>query len=384
MGLFNWLDKSIDEAEIENVEAVIGKIKDRLSTKLVAFYIATSYIADTIGRCEIKRFINKEETKDSFYYLLNVSPNINQNAMEFKRKFIDKLFFENEVLIFENGGNFYIADSFIREPQPLKGDKFTNITLDNEIKTFNKKASDVFYFNLGDKNFKQLIDSMLDDFAEALKYSMDIYQSSNDEKWKLILDDIKVGDKQFQQDFEKVIKKQLEAFMNNRKVVYPQFKGQSLERVSKGDGKTDSTDIRNLRKEIFEATAEAFKMPVSMLYGNMTNVKDIVSSYITFAIDPIAEMMNEEFSRKTGTMDQYLNGTYFKVDTTRIMHIDIFEIADKVDKLIASGTYCVDEVRVKAGDVPLDNDFSKQHWMTKNYAPIEDVLDGEETLEGGE
>lgn len=379
MGLFNFLEKRIDLADVEQAKTIIGNIEDRLSTKALAFYLATSYIADTISKCEIKRFVKGEMVKDSFYYLFNVSPNVNENASQLKAKLIYKLFTENEALLFENKGCLYVADSFSREPQPIKGDKFTDISLHDETKTFTRKASDVFYFNLGEEKLKLLIDSMLNDFSEMLKYSMDIYKSSNDEKYKLILDEVKAGDKDFNEIFEKVVKKQLETFINNRKAVYPQYKGYNLEKMSVGDGKTDSTDIRNLRKEIFEATAEAFKMPVSMLYGNMTNAKDIIASYVTFRIDPLAKMISEELTRKTGTMDDYMSGTYFDVDTTMIMHLDIFEIADKVDKLLASGVYCIDELRGKLGEHKIDNDFSKQHWMTKNYSKVEDVLDGEET-----
>lgn len=387
MGLYSWLSERLDNAKAGSqeipIETVIGEIQERLSTKALAFYIATSYIADTISKCEFKRFVNGEEIHDRFYYLFNISPNVNQNAFDLKNKLIFKLFDTGEALIFENNGNLYVADSFNKEYHPLKGDKFVNITLDNEVKTFDKKASDVFYFRLDEGKLKSLLSGILDDYTEVLNYAFDIYKSSNSEKYKLILDEIRAGDVQFQQDFEKVIKKQLEAFINNPKSVYPQFKGQKLEKITSGDGKTDSTDIRNIRKEIFETTAEAFKMPVSMLYGNMTNVKDIVSSYITFRIDPLAKMISEELTRKTGTEIDYEKGTYFKVDTTRIMHIDIFEIADKMDKLLSDGVYDIDEIRIKVGDSPLNTDFSQQHWMTKNNSKIEDVLAGE-GLEGGE
>lgn len=379
MGVLNWLEKKID---LSDIEAVIGDIKDRLSTKALAFHVATSYIADTISKCEIKRFVNGEQAKDSFYYLFNVSPNTNENATQLKTKMIFKLFYDGEVLLFEDKGQLYVADSFIKEPQPIKGDKFTNITLDDEAKTFNRKASDVFYLKLDNGKLKSLVESMLDDYSEILKYAMDIYKTSNSEKYTLLLEEIKAGDKDFNEKLMETVKKQLETFINNSKVVYPLFKGQKLEKVSTDNVKTDSTDIRNVRKEIFEATAEAFKMPVSMLYGNMTNAKDIISSYVTFRIDPLAKMISEELTRKTGTMDDYLNGTYFDVDTTMVMHLDIFEIADKADKLISSGTYCIDEIRIKLGEHPLKTDFSKQHWMTKNYAKVEDLLNGE--LEGGE
>lgn len=377
MGLFSFLEKKIDLADVKQAETVIGNIEERLSTKALAFHLATSYIADTISKCEIKHFVKGKQVKDKFYYLFNISPNTNENASMFKSKMIFKLFNEGEVLIFEQGGNLYIADSYGIEYHPLKGDKFINITLDNETRIFNKKASDVFYFKLDDGKLKTLISSMLDDYTEILKYSFNTYKSSNSEKYKLILDEVRAGDKEFNENFEKVIKKQLEAFINNQKAVYPQFKGQDLELVKSVDGNTDSTDIRNLRKEIFEATAEAFKMPVSMLYGNMTNAKDIIASYVTFRIDPLAKMISEELTRKTSTMEDYLKGTYFDVDTTAIMHIDIFEIADNIDKLISSGAYCIDELRSKLGENILNTEFSMQHFITKNYAKIEDLLNDE-------
>lgn len=386
MGLLNWLGKKFDLSDVTEFETIIGDLEERLSTKALAFYIATSYVADTISKCEIKRYVKGEETKDTFYYLFNISPNINQNASEFKNKWITKLFYENEVLIFENKGHIYVADSFNVEKRPISGNIFTNITINDEIRTFTKKASEVFYFKLGEDKLKTLLTGMLDDYTEILNYAFDIYKSSNSEKYKLILDEVKAGDKDFQEKFELVIKKQLEAFMNNRKAVYPQFKGQNLESMSKPDGKTDSTDIRNIRKDIFETTAEAFKMPVSMLYGNMTNVKDIISSYVTFRIDPLAKLISEELTRKTATKEDYLNGTYFDVDTTAITHNDIFDIADKVDKMISSGVYCIDEIRTKLGENPLNTEFSKQHWITKNYSTVENALTGESetTLEGGE
>ena len=70
MGLFNWIEKKIDLADIEQAKTVVGNIEDRLSTKALAYYLATSYIAETISKCKIKRFVNGEEVKDSFYYLL--------------------------------------------------------------------------------------------------------------------------------------------------------------------------------------------------------------------------------------------------------------------------------------------------------------------------
>ena len=384
MKILDWLNRRVDESKLYKAETVEGSVEQRLATKILAYHLGVSYIADTISKCEVKHFVNGEETKDKFYFLFNISPNINQNAFQLKTKLIHKLFYDNEALLFENGGNLYVADSFSVEYNPIKGDKFTNISLDNDTKTYTRKASDVFYFKLDDKKLKNLVFSMLDDFSEMLSHSMNTYKSNNLEKYKLILDEVKVGDQEFNENFEKVIKKQLETFINSEKAVYPQFKGQNLERFSTGDGKTDSTDVRNLRKEIFESVAEALKMPVSMLYGNMTNVEDIISSYITFRIDPLAEMISEELTRKTATMEEILKGSYFKVDTTRIMHIDIMKNASNIFNLIASGTFNNDDVRGMLDYNPLNTEFSGQYWITKNLAKVEDMLNSEVDTKGGE
>lgn len=383
--LSNWLEKRIDLADIEGARSIIGDIQERLATKRLAFYIASSYLSETLSKCEIKHYVNGKETKDKWYYLFNISPNTNQNAFELKSKFITKLVYEGEALMFMHKDQLYVADSFNKEEYPISGDVFKNISLLNEAMTFERKADDVFYINLGENNkIKPLIDSMLDDYTEILNHAFDIYKSNNAEKYKMILDGIKTGDKSFNDLFNEMIKSQLDNFLNNRKAVFVENKGYKLEELGTHDGKTDSSDIRNLRKEIFETTAEAFKMPVSMLYGNMTNVKDVIASWVSFGVDPKAKIIGEELTRKTGTVEDYLNGTYFDVDTTCILHRDIFDIADPINKLISSGLYNIDAVLHKLGEQPLNTDFSKQHWITKNYDKIENLMNGVSDTEGGE
>ena len=79
--LFNFLDKKFGNAE---VSAITAEELDILAFKELALHIAVSYIANTLSKCEIKVYENGDETNGLFYYLLNVSPNPNQNASQFK------------------------------------------------------------------------------------------------------------------------------------------------------------------------------------------------------------------------------------------------------------------------------------------------------------
>ena len=86
--------------------------------------------------------------------------------------------------------------------------------------------------------------------------------------------------------------------------------------------------------------------------------------------------------RKRYGKKAYLEGSKLEIDTTCIKHIDVFSIAEKVDKLIASGMYSIDELRKKLKDTILETEWSEKHWITKNYSDVNQI---EETnFEGGD
>ena len=172
------------------------------------------------------------------------------------------------------------------------------------------------------------------------------------------------------------MKQQLKTFIDNDKAVYPQFKGTDLQEFSTATP-INSADIIALRKEIFDTTANAFKMPLPLIHGNMTNIKDVIGQFLTFCIDPLADMISEELSRKYYKYDEWLKGCRIEVDTSCINYIDIFEVADKADKAIASGLCSIDELRPRIKLKPLNTEFSTSHFITKNYDVAEKALSGE-------
>ena len=187
---------------------------------------------------------------------------------------------------------------------------------------------------------------------------------------------IQAGDKKFAEQFNTVIKEQLKSFIESDTAVYPQFRGQELVELAKSV--ETSSDLISLRKEMFDIVAQAFKIPQTMMYGNITNMQEIVKVYLTFCIDPLADMISEELTRKTNTFKTWNGGKNFiKVDTSRINHVDVFEVADKADKLVASGVACVDEVRKVLDWQELGTEFSRKHWITKNYSDVSESLTGE-------
>lgn len=372
----NFLDGLFSKTSFE--EGTISyDVTNRLNAKALAYYVATSYVADTISKCEIKHFKENKAIKDNLYYLWNIKPNPNQTASEFKTNLIFKLFYEGEVLVFENKGNLYVADSFLKEIRPFdsKGNLFSNITINYSTINISRNASDVFYLELDDSNLKRLVDSMLDDYAELYSYSFETYKASNQEKYKLTLDMVEVGTDEDVQRQREQRKLALSNFINNSKAVYIQHRGQNLEQLSNVSRISDSSDVRELRKEMFELTAQAFKMPVSMMYGTTTNTKEITANYLTFRIEPLAKKIGEELTAKFCGYDCFMNDEFIDVDTTSIMHHDVFEVANDIYQLQSCGLYNVDELRAKLGEAPLKTKQSQTYFITKNFE-TSDILKG--------
>lgn len=387
MSIKTWFKDFLGNAKDENgeiIESVIEEKVQEIYYKELAIQTAITYIANALSKCEIKIYENNKEVRNDIYYTYNISPNVNENSSQLLHKAIEKMVYNKESLLVEaTPNNLYCADSYVVDEYPIKGNLYKGISIGNLQLNKIFKSDEVLRLQLNNTNIKNLIDGLYEQYGELMSYAAKNYKKSNGTKYKMIFENIKAGDKSFQENYEEVIKKQLKSFMQNEDSVYLQFKGYDLQDVSPTTNK-DSSDFRNLRKEMFEIVAQAFQIPVSLMLGNITNMNEIVKVFLTFCIDPIAEMLSEEITRKTypGYLE-WSKGNYVKVDTSTINHIDILDVAEKADKLIASGTCCIDEVREIIGFDKLNTEFSMKHFITKNYDTAENRLIGDEQNKGG-
>lgn len=379
--LFNFLEKKIYSADTSPV--AVETLKE-LSFRELALHIAISYIANTLSKCEIKTYKDGEEVREKLYYMLNVSPNANENSSQFINKFIERYYYNGEALLVPHNDTILCADGFdVDETNPLKEFLYYNVTFGTYQAKRKYKASEVFHLKLDNQNVRSLVDLIYSQYGEVMNLALQTFKRTNGRKYKLILEQYRAGDPDFAEMFNNVIRDQLKTFIENDNAVYLQFKGMDLQEFGSATP-TDSADIIAIRKEVFETTAQAFKIPLTLMYGNVTNIPDIVKTYLSFCIDPLADMIGEELTRKYYSFDEWKRGCYIEVDTTCINHIDILEVADKVDKLVGCGVGNIDEVRHRIGWKPLNTEFSRSYFMTKNYAIVEDVLRSVETSEGKE
>ena len=374
--LFNFMERKVAMSEI-----VAQKLADQLAFKELALFIGISYIANTLSKCEFKTYEKGVEVKKKLYYMLNVSPNPNQNSSQFINKFVEQYYYQGHSLVVPYRNHIHCADSFdVDDSNPLTESKFNNVTFGNQQPKKQYKASEVFYFKLDNKQVKSLIDSMYLEYSGIIAQALETFKRTNGTRYKLLLERYQAGDPEFKKQYDEFIKKGIQAFTENANSVYVQNKGTDLQDFSSKTA-TNTSDIIAMRKETFEVVAQAMKIPLPMMYGNITNMNEIVKVYLSFCIDPLADMIGEEFTRKYYSFAEWQAGNYVRVDTSNINHIDIFEVADKVAKIISSGAANVDEVRERLGWNALGTEFSTAYWMTKNFALAEDMLTNTEGRE---
>lgn len=382
MGLFNRFRNESIQSETVTSDGYSEQIG--FYAKAVAFTTAVSCISNIFTKSEIKHFKRNEETgkleevKDKIYYLLNVSPNDNQSASKFKSDLIFNLFFDNESLMFSgNGEQFYVASSYSRIKNGRNPDYFSGILTDGESGVgVTRRADNVAFFQLDNRELSNLIQMMLTEYTSIISSSKEAIDRANSELWKLKSTSPPAGDEEFQKEYQSKMQKSLKAFLSSKRAVFTQPKGYELEKLFFGDGKVDVTAFQSAVKGAFELTAQALKMPVSILNGNMTNVNDILNGWASISIDPLFKMISEVLTKALVSYEDWEKGEKIVVDTSMLFHMDWFQMCEKGDKGIASGIASIDEVRLKMGEEPLETEQSICHYLTKNYDRIENAAAG--------
>ncbi|SCL88002.1 phage portal protein [Sporanaerobacter sp. PP17-6a] len=346
----------------------------KLAIEDFSIQMAINMIAGAIGKCEFKTYLKGQETKADEYYLWNVEPNVNQNSSQFMQELISRLLFFNEVLVVEVNNQLIIAENFTQNEYALYPNTFTGVTRGDLTFDMPFSMPDVLYFRLNNKDIRALLSNLIKGYSEILNMAIGKYKRAGGRKATASVKKTKSGDKDYEQRIEDFFNKRMKNYFESENAVVVIPNGVEYSEITgEANKKTTSeiNDITNITKEVMFRVAQAFRIPPALLQGDVADVSKVVDEWLTFGIDPLVDLIQTEINRKRYGKTAYLSGSYLKIDTTAIKHIDIFSIANQADKLISDGLYSVDELRIKLGDTPLSTWWSKEHWMTKNYQKVE-------------
>jgi len=381
--IVDWLGN-----EVTTSDADAKAFSDWQSCALMemARHIAVDYVSAGIQRSEIK-FIGTDgrPVLDDESRMWNVKPNPNQSHTQFIDKLVNAVFFSQYgalvVPVRTRGSTaLYVADSFTVDTTPGIGSpwRFDNVAIEGKTYARSCSANTCYWFQLrADDKYRELEGSLATLYASLAESAEKAFKAKNGRKYKLKYDSMPGGNKSFQDTYGQMINDNLQTFMTNDNVVYPEFKGSTLEEFVSDQAKksTDtSSDFISIRRDAYEAVAEGYHMPVSLLYGNVNNFDQVFTSFLTFSVDPVAQMIGDEISGKNFTTEDYTRGIRCQLDTSCIKHADLFAVAQDADKLIADRILSPNEVRRLTSQDRIAAPWADEYAMTKNL----------ETVGGGE
>lgn len=381
INIWRWLfgGKKSSNAEEITVEELCGYAEE-LGIRLLAFNVCANMIANAIGKCEFKTFLGGKPVRGLEYYTLNYEPNINQNSSAFWHEAICKLLSSNEVLIISTrhrDGHEMLAcaDSWenpLKYPAKMREYRSVRVGEVTYEKTF--RENEVIHLTLNDQNVKAVIDQICGSYQKLITAAERYYTRSRGIRMKVKVSQIAEGDSDFTKNFQSLIDAQIKPFMQADNAVLTEFDGYEYSDMGKdGSGSkiSDSEDIRDLINDIFTFTARGLGIPPVLVTGDVAGTQDAVTRWLTTCIDPIAEQIQEELTRKRYGYERWVAGDFIQVDTTAIIHFDMFANAANVEKLIGSGAFSINDVLIAAGLPRIDAPWANQHWLTKNIAQIE-------------
>lgn len=344
----------------------------------LAFLTCVNYIANLAGRCEVRTFEDGKEIFGDQYYLWNVEPNPNQNASAFMHELVSKLYEDNEVLIvdFKAGKSvgLVIADDWTDpDDDPRKPAVYKDVRIGDETRE-SIKEKDVLHLKLNNKNIKPVIDLLFASYLKMLGAAMKYYTQSTGQRWKVHIEQLMEGQDNFVELFQKQLETQIKPFLQGDSVILPEFDGYDYTDVSSSKNSATTRDIKALYDDVFEFTAKAFLIPDVIVSGKVEATKDALTRMLTNCIDPLMDQLSEEINRKRYGFKQWQKGNKVLIDTSSIIHFDLFSNAASVEKLVGSGTFSINDILRQAGQPTINEPWANEHFITLNFSRMSDAL----------
>ncbi len=359
---------------------IVINVPETVYIKELAMYSAVSLIANAISQCEILVYENGKQVRNENWYSLNVQANVNESASRFWHKVIERMLYADSdkgAFVFVSNGNLYCADSYqIREKRPFKaaGNLYDGVVVDDLALNKTFTAKEVMIFKLEQNQANLAVANMYSDLGSIISSALTHFKDSNVQRWKFKIDAREAGNPEFQKEWQNKLKNAIRSYVDGDTNVFVEYTDKTLEPVTTNNSvgtRVNAEDNIKLINEVFDLVSRAYHIPPGLMTTGNYNISDLVTQFLTFVVDPTADMISKTLTAAYGK-DEFIKGNYYRVDTSKIKHFDIFGMASDVDKLISSGFASVNEVRRAAdwdpaGDPEDADNWLNQHILTKNY-----------------
>ena len=391
--MFDFLTQN-KKGELVDLLDVIGVNLTRLQQAALAKHKAIGMIAKAIAQSEIVVTDGHQRITDDVYFRLNIRPNDNQTGTDFWYRVVAKLLEDGDALIVRvpESGKYYLATAYTTDNYVMFGKTYRNVTITDGVDqmTFARTiyADDALHLKYSSDKIRLYTDNALRALNEVLnaiatmervsrtpffKYKVDATttfatKDKNGKIQKLMLDDVVA---------------RLESQLKSKDLqVIKEPTGTSLEYLGISSTVT-AAEINSIATEIGHLAAQAYDIPENVFDGTISEKSDATNEFITYAVAPVAEVINDTLHAKLIGEDDIIRGERCFVWLAHFKHVDVIDAAANLDKLRGIG-FTLDELFEMVGYPALNTEFSTQRALTLNYSPEGETADEADGPEGGD
>ncbi len=376
MGLLSDLFKS-NRKTAEQLGLSIVSASKKTHIKRLAINSCIELIAKTVSQVEFKIKDNNKYTKDSMYYKLNVKPNINESATQFWQKAIYKLLYDNELLIIQNDSeDLLVADSYHVTEYAHVPNIYSQVRIGDFEYTRTFNSNDVIHIKYNNENSESILKELYGDYGDLFARFIE-FQMRKSQVRSIVKIDSKWGnDKERRAKVNKFIQDIYQNFKDKSFAIVPEQEGIQYKEQTLSQAANSVDDVDKVGKQFLNNCAIKFGIPVQLLTGDIAEVDQNMKRFIKMTIKPLLQLIVTELNAKLFDEKQYLNDSKIIANTLPITFDSIFDMANQIDKLVASSVFVGNEIRRELGYEESKDELMNEHLVTKNYQTLKQLREG--------
>ena len=362
--------------EIRSLAEIIAVDMEKLNLSKLAIEKAIMMIAKAIAKSDILiQTESKEKNKNE--YRLNVQPNDHECGTVFWTEVVKQLLTEQEALIIPLNGKYYRATSWSRTNEVMLKRVYKNVMLScggENLTIFSTFQSDeVIHLRYDNARIRLYLQNVVGQFDKTMDSINAMMQLSSQPRFKLKLGTNALSFREKQADGTDKVMTKDQYVLKIKKLltsdaleVLTEQENASVEQLQINTA-VKAEELAKMALQINNEVANAFDIPEAVFNGNITEKSDATNEFITYAVSPVAEVINDTLTAYVvGENDYCSKNEKVMVWLARFKHVDVVDSAVNLDKLRGIGFH-LDEIRGMVGYPLLNTEFSTERALTKNY-----------------
>ena len=362
--------------EIQSLAEIIAVDMEKLNLSKLAIEKAIMMIAKAIAKSDILIQTESKE-KNKKEYRLNVQPNDHECGTVFWTEVVKQLLTEQEALIIPLNGKYYRVTSWSHTNEVMLKRVYKDVMLScggENLTIFSTFQSDeVIHLRYDNARIRLYLQNVVGQFDKTMDSINAMMQLSSQPRFKLKLGTNALSFREKQADGTDKVMTKDQYVLKIKKLltsdaleVLTEQENASVEQLQINTT-VKAEELAKMALQINNEVANAFDIPEAVFNGNITEKSDATNEFITYAVSPVAEVINDTLTAYVVGEDDYCSkNEKVMVWLARFKHVDVVDSAVNLDKLRGIGFH-LDEIREMVGYPLLNTEFSTERALTKNY-----------------